>query len=157
MKKQLLAIMAIGMGLALLGGPPPGPRPRPDRGRRDYRPAPPPPDHHHHHHGGNDGVRLAADIVGLVGASVNLLAPRTTVVVPAQPVAPAPVVVQQPVVEPVVVQQPVVQPVVQQPVVQQPAVQPQPVNNTTIIIQQPKEEAPKTGRENGYNPHGYNL
>lgn len=30
----------------------------------------------------NDGVRLAADIVGLVGAGLNVLAPRTVVVQP---------------------------------------------------------------------------
>ena len=38
----------------------------------------------------------------------------------------------------------------------QPAVQQPTTNNTTIIIQQPADP-PKTGRENGYNPHGYNL
>ena len=71
MKKHLLAVIAVGMGMTLLGGPPPGPR-------TNYRrnAPPPPPPRHHHHHGGSDGVRLAADIVGLVGASVNLLAPR---------------------------------------------------------------------------------
>ena len=102
MKKLLLAIMAIGLGMTLLGGPPPDRRPRPDYRRRNYRPAPPPP-HHHHHHGGSDGVRLAADIVNLVGASVDLLAPRpAAVVVPAQSTVVVPA-------EPVVVQQPVVQ------------------------------------------------
>lgn len=148
MKKKLLVIMAIGLGMALLGGPPPDRKPRSDHRRRDHRPPPPP--HHHHHHGGSDGVRLAADIVGLVGASVNLLAPRpAAVVVPAQPAVVVPA-------EPVMVQQPVQQPVVQQPVVQQPVQQP--VNNhTTIIIQQQPTEPAKVRNDSGYNPHGYNL
>ena len=58
--------------------------------------AQPPP---RHHHGGSDGVRLAGDIVHLVGESVGVLNaltnPQPTVVVQptpvvVQPVAPAP-------------------------------------------------------------------
>ena len=40
----------------------------------------------HHHHGGNKGVRLATDIVRLVGATVNTIAPRPVVVAPPPPV-----------------------------------------------------------------------
>ena len=86
----------------------------------------------HHHCHGSSGVRLAADIVGLVGNSVGLLNTVYSPAVVAQPVVvqqPQPVVVQQP--QPVVVQQP--QPVVvqqqPQPVIVQ---QPQPV-----VVQQP--------------------
>ena len=39
-----------------------------------------------HHHGGNNGVRLATDIVRLVGATVNTIAPRPVVVAPPPPV-----------------------------------------------------------------------
>ena len=53
------------------------------------------PHHHDHHRGGNNGVRLATDIVRLVGASVGLarevIDPAPVVVAPAP--APAPVVV----------------------------------------------------------------
>lgn len=54
-------------------------------------------------HHGNDGVRLAADIVDLVGASLNILAPQTVITTPVvtTPVVAAPVVT--PVVAPVVV------------------------------------------------------
>ena len=45
---------------------------------------------HHHHHGGSDGVRLATDIVRLVGASLNLVAPPPVVVAPPPPVVVAP-------------------------------------------------------------------
>jgi len=46
-----------------------------------WRPCPPPPPPHHHHHGGgNSGVRLATDIVNLVGAGLNVLRPPTTIV-----------------------------------------------------------------------------
>lgn len=40
----------------------------------------------HHHHGGNKGVRLATDIVRLVGATVNTIAPRPAVIAPPPPV-----------------------------------------------------------------------
>lgn len=40
----------------------------------------------HHPHGGNKGVRLATDIVRLVGATVNTIAPRPVVVAPPPPV-----------------------------------------------------------------------
>ena len=36
---------------------------------------------HHGHHGGNDGVRLAADIIHLIGVAVNIVNPPTTTVV----------------------------------------------------------------------------
>lgn len=48
---------------------------------------------HGHHHKENDGVRLAAEIIGLVGAVLN---PQPTVVVAPPVVAPAPVVVAPP-------------------------------------------------------------
>ncbi len=41
---------------------------------------------HHHHHGGNQGVRLATDIVRLVGATLNTVAPRPVVIAPPPPV-----------------------------------------------------------------------
>lgn len=44
--------------------------------------------HHHHHHKHNDGVRLATDIVNLVGAGLNVLAPRPVVVTAPAAVAP---------------------------------------------------------------------
>lgn len=73
----------------------------------------------HHHHGGyrgpgcppppppgryyggcyyrNDGVRLAADIVSLVGAGLSILNPRPVIVTtPAQSVIQQPVVIEQP-------------------------------------------------------------
>ena len=40
----------------------------------------------HHPHGGTKGVRLATDIVRLVGATVNTIAPRPVVVAPPPPV-----------------------------------------------------------------------
>lgn len=47
----------------------------------------------------NDGVRLATDIVNLVGASVRLLNPYPVVVTPAPVIVqPAPVVIQEPIV-----------------------------------------------------------
>ena len=51
------------------------------------------------HHHGSSGVRLATDIVNLVGASLNLINPRPVVVAPAPApvvVTPAPVVVAPP-------------------------------------------------------------
>ena len=53
---------------------------------------------HHGHDKGSDGVRLATDIVRLVGASLDIVAPRKTVVVapPAQPVVVQPAVVAPP-------------------------------------------------------------
>ena len=39
----------------------------------------------HHPHGGNKGVRLATDIVRLVGATVNTIAPRPAVIAPPPP------------------------------------------------------------------------
>ena len=65
--------------------------------------------HNHRHDKDNHGVRLATDIVRLVGASLDIFAPRKTVVV----TPPAPVVVSQPAVvattpAPVVVSQPAV-------------------------------------------------
>ena len=46
------------------------------------------PHHHHHHHKHNDGIRLATDIVNLVGAGLNVLAPRPVVVTAPAVVAP---------------------------------------------------------------------
>ena len=47
----------------------------------------------------NDGVRLATDIVNLVGASVRLLNPYPIVITPAPVVVqPAPVVIQEPII-----------------------------------------------------------
>lgn len=43
---------------------------------------------HHHHHKHNNGVRLATDIVNLVGAGLNILAPRPVVVTAPAVVAP---------------------------------------------------------------------
>ena len=40
----------------------------------------------HHPHGGNKGIRLATDIVRLVGATVNTIAPRPVVLAPPPPV-----------------------------------------------------------------------
>ncbi len=55
---KLLAVCAIAVtGTAVFAGPPP------------------PPKHHHD----NDGVRLATDIVRLVGASLDLFAPRQVI------------------------------------------------------------------------------
>jgi hypothetical protein len=48
--------------------------------------------HGHHHHHGSDGVRLATDIVNLVGASLNIIIPRPVVVAPAPVVQPTVVV-----------------------------------------------------------------
>ena len=73
MKKMILTAAALAAALTVFGGPPP------------------PPPHHHHDHG-NSGVRLAAEIVGVVN---NALAPRAVVVQPAPP-PPRPVVVQPP-------------------------------------------------------------
>ena len=80
--------------------------------------------HNHRHDKDNHGVRLATDIVRLVGASLDIFAPRKTVVV----TPPAPVVVNQPAVvattpAPVVVNQPAVVATTPAPVVvSQPAV-----------------------------------
>ena len=145
MKKVMVLLAVFVAALSVFAGPP--------RGRDGSRPcpprhSPPPPPRHggywRHDYHGSSGVRLAADIVGLVGNSigvVNALTPRTTVVVPAQPA------VVQPVIQPV--------PVVQQPVVQQPA----PAVNQTVIIQQPAQKPAQqpAGRAYGYDPHGYNL
>lgn len=65
----------------------------------------------HYHDRGNSGVRLATDIIRLVGASLNILSPRETVVVN----RPRPIVVAPP--RPVVVYQ-------RQPVIVRPAVLP---------------------------------
>lgn len=46
----------------------------------------------------NDGVRLAADIVNLVGASVRLLNPYPVVIVPAPVIEQTPVVIQEPII-----------------------------------------------------------
>ena len=48
------------------------------------------PHHGRHHHHGNDGVRLAANIIGLVGAALQ--GPQTAVTQPAVVVTPPPVV-----------------------------------------------------------------
>ncbi len=95
MKKFFVILLTVLVSIAVLAGPPP----------------------HHHHHGGpgwgrgygppprywgygygyrNDGVRLAADIVGLVGAGLYVLNPPRPVVVAPQPVVQQ--VVEQPVV-----------------------------------------------------------
>lgn len=92
-----LATMSLFAGQAFAGPPPHG-------------------GHHHHHHGysGSSGVRLAADIVGLVGVSLDILRGPTVVYT-------APAV--QPVVQPVYTT-PVVQPVYTTPVYTVPAVRP---------------------------------
>ena len=68
---------------------------RPHGGDRyGYRPGPPPPPRRYYHCGPNNGVRLAADIVGLVGASLWVLnPPRQTTVIQQ---VPQPVIIQQP-------------------------------------------------------------
>lgn len=75
MKKLFVIIMTAMVGITLMAGP----RDHNRHGRHH--------DHHHHH---NNGVRLAADIVGLVGAGLNILRPANTVVVQ-QPAVVAPV------------------------------------------------------------------
>ena len=91
---------------------------------------PPPPPNRDPYKGTSGGVRLAADIVDLVG---SLFAPRAVVVAP---VSPPPVVVQQP---PVVIQQPVTTTtIVQQPAgvaVQQPTVTI--IQQPAVVVQQP--------------------
>ena len=85
-----------------------------------YRHHSPPPPHHHHHYHSNSGLRTAADIVDLVGASLATARVLTGT-------APAPVVVA-PAPQPVVVSQPVYVPVqsVPQPIQTEPAPPPQP-------------------------------
>ena len=63
MKKQLIVLVAITAG-ALMAGP-----------------------HHHAPHHGNNGVRLAADIVNLVGAGLRIINPPPVVVATTQTVA----------------------------------------------------------------------
>ncbi|MBR2373467.1 MAG: hypothetical protein IKA87_04480 [Lentisphaeria bacterium] len=41
--------------------------------------------HHPHHRGGNDGVRLAANIIGLVGAALKTAEPAPIVITPPPP------------------------------------------------------------------------
>ena len=78
---------------------------------RFHRPPPPPPHrYHHHHHGGGFVSGFVGGFVG--GAIVSAIAEPAPVVVQ-ETVVQQPVVVQQP--PPVVVQQPVVQQVVQPP------------------------------------------
>ena len=62
MKKQLIVLVAITAG-ALMAAP------------------------HHAPHHGNDGVRLAADIVRLVGTGLQIINPQPVVVAPTQTVA----------------------------------------------------------------------
>ena len=62
---------------------------------------PPPPRYCGRYYGGyyyrNDGVRLAADIVGLVGAGLSILNPRPVIVTtPVQTVVQQPIIVEQP-------------------------------------------------------------
>ena len=118
----LVAILAAGVCLARPGGGiHHGPRPSFHHFSNPRYHRPPPPHHHHHHGGGGFVSGLVGGIVG--GAIVSAIAEPAPVVVQEtvvqQPVVvqqPAPVVVQQP--APVIVQQPVVQQVVQQPVTQ---------------------------------------
>lgn len=93
----------------------------------------------------NDGVRLATDIVNLVGASINILRPQPTIVVPAQQfgnpgyyVQPAP---------PVIVQQPYVAPT---PVVISPPVYIAPPRHFAPPPPQPYR--PAEPRHGGYRP-----
>ena len=78
MKKKIIALsgcLIVLAGTALYAGPP----------------------HHRHHRDKGEGVRLATDIVNLVGASLNVLTGGPTVVVtPPPPPPPAPVVVAPP-------------------------------------------------------------
>ena len=113
-----------------------------------------PPHEAPHHDRGNSGVRLAADIVGLVGASLDILAPRPVVVTP-QPQQV--VVTTQP--QPVVVAQPTVQNVVYTTV---PATQvvyttPAPVvYRRTYHRAPPPPPAPRHGHGPGHGPgHGH--
>ena len=91
MKKMLFIIMAMIMSVGVVFAGPHG-----GRGGRGCGPRHgcPPPPRYYYGGCGNSGVRLAADIVGLVGAGLNILAPRTVVVNSPAPayVAPTPVV-----------------------------------------------------------------
>ena len=71
MKTTILTTAVLALSLTVFGAPPP------------------PPDHHHHHHHdhGNSGVRLAAEIVGVVNHALRPAPPPQTVVVAPQPVA----------------------------------------------------------------------
>lgn len=48
---------------------------------------------HHHDHDRHNGVRLATDIVRLVGASLDIVTPRPVIVTQPAVIAPPPVVV----------------------------------------------------------------
>ncbi len=105
-RKSLVAVFAVfGLSVSVFAGP-------------HHNPGPRRPPH-------NDGVRLAADIVSIVGNVLTLNAiynnPNTVFVHPAPTIVPSPVVVQSPVViqPPVVVRPPVV---AHPPVVVRPAV-----------------------------------
>ena len=154
MKKNLVIAIALFAGGALLAGSPPNGG-RGCHDTRGYRPCsprrppcpPPRPLYRHHRPGGywdrgrgSSGVRLASDIVDLVGTSigvVNALSTPAVVVVPAQPA-----VVQQPIVQSVPVVQQV--PVTVQPYEQQAPVQStqQPIVQKTIIVVQPQSTEP---------------
>ena len=109
-----IMLVAMAMGTALFAGPP----------RHDRRP--------HHHDKGNKGIRLATDIVNLVGAVLNPNPPTTVVVTP----APAP---QQTV---------VVAPAPQQTVV----VAPPPPPRTVVVAPPPRHHRPAPVRVH-HNPH----
>ena len=91
MKIHMLLGVVLLLGASAFAAPPPGHGGR-HRGGCGY--------HAHrggcgyHRGGGSSGVRLAADIVGLVGTSLNVLSPRTVVVeeIPAAPAYAVPVV-----------------------------------------------------------------
>ena len=103
MKKVMLICVAMLCGcMCVLAGPNCGGRG--GRGRGGHCGPPP---RHHHHGGGSSGVRLATDIVNLVGASLDLIAP-TVVEEVATPVVVSP--------QPAVVPVTPVQPVYTQPV-----------------------------------------
>lgn len=89
MKKTLFIIMTMIMSVGVVFAGPHG-----GRGCGPRHGCPPPPPRYYYGGCGNSGVRLAADIVGLVGAGLNILAPRTVVVNSPTPayIAPAPVV-----------------------------------------------------------------
>lgn len=98
MKKSFLILFVCFSALSIFAGSPPRHH---GHGRPDGRYwGPPPPGYYYR--GGyyyrNDSVRLAADIVGLVGTSLNILNPPRPVVVTPSVIIPSqqPVIVEQP-------------------------------------------------------------
>ena len=98
------------------------------------------------HHHGSRGVRLATDIVNLVGASLNLINPRPVVVAPAPApvvVTPAPVVVAPPPPPVVVAPPPPPRPVIVAPPPPRPViVAPPPRRPVVVTPLAPRRHAP---------------